>query len=565
MAGASDTDRVVGWLDDPTDRRGIRFRLDDGCWQRLSYPELAERSLRAGAALADAGVQADQLVPLMLPNGLDLFTHFFGLLAIGATPSVLPLPWAMRAGDGYLSHLNAIIARIGPSHAVVAPEFRELFDESAAGLGTQIAVMQPRYADHAADAPRRNGQLALVQFTSGSQGRPRGIRITMANLAANLRMMQRWMHLGEYGAVSWLPTYHDLGLVGSMLAHSTLQLEHAMMRPQQFLRDPSGWLTEYGRTPYAAMIMPNFGFDFVCARVRPHELDGLDFSHLRHVVTGAERVDPAVLSQFYRLLAPHGLRANALMPAYGLAECTLAVSGRTEGNSPRLVRARGLTRCLGEKIDLRGHAELSTEPVAEPWLWQVSCGQPLEGIEIDILDESGLVQPEGVMGEILVRGASVSDGYLNPVPDDAAKFEDGGFRTGDVGFLLDGELYVIGRLGDSMKVNGQSVFMEDIELELTAREMVLRQRTVVVAGITQSTPTVLVVTENSLGDQLPKVVATVRSLTGDGVAIHTLQVRTGSILRTSSGKPRRGAMWLAYLRGMLPQVTEPVSVSSDRS
>ncbi|MEU7530707.1 AMP-binding protein [Saccharothrix sp. NPDC042600] len=550
----SDADRVLGWLDDPAGTRGVRFRQDDGSWRRTPYPELADLTLRAGAALADAGVRPGQVVPLVLPNGLDFVTHFFGLLAIGATPSVLPLPWTIRAGSGYADHLRAILDRLRPDHVVVGPAHREVFHRVMSEVDNVVRVVDPGYAEHARDAPRRRGDLAVLQFTSGSRGNPRGLRITTANLAANLRAMQEWMRLEDHGAVSWLPTYHDMGLVGTMLAHTTLQLEHAVLRPEHFLRDPRGWLAEYGRAPYAAMVMPNFGFDLLLARVGPQDVAGLDFSGLRCVVSGAERVDPAVLSRFHRLLEPHGLRGDALMPAYGLAECTLAVTGRRAAGPPRLVRT-GVERDLGEKVDVRDSAELTTEPVADPRLWQVGCGRPLDGVEVGILDDDGVEQPEGVVGEILVRGPSVAAGYLDAAPEDAARFTAAGFRTGDAGFLLDGELYVIGRLGDSVKVNGQNVFMEDVELELVARDLVSRRNAVVVAGVLRSTPTVLVVTERPLAaDAVPATEAAVRALTGDGVTVRVLHVRSGSIPRTSSGKPRRRALWLAYLSGELAQV-----------
>ncbi|SFQ03006.1 Acyl-CoA synthetase (AMP-forming)/AMP-acid ligase II [Amycolatopsis arida] len=549
-----DHSRVVGWLDDPTDDRGVRFRQDDGAWRRWTYRELADGALRAGAALADAGVRPGDVVPLVLPNGPDFVTHFFGLLAIGATPSVLPLPWALRAGQGYQHQLRAIAARMRPAHAVVSARYRDLFTESVAELDTATMALEPAYADRPEDAPRARRELAVLQFTSGSRGHQRGLRITIANLAANLRMIRRWTEVDGYGAVSWLPLYHDMGLIGGMLAALTVQAEHALLRPEQFLRDTRGWLAEYGHRPYATMVMPNFGFERVLARVRPEDVAGLDFSALTSVISGAERIDPAVLARFVGLLGPYGLAAEALMPAYGLAEGTLAVTGVSKKDVPRLVMASCQDRRLGEKVDVRGVAELGTEPVAEPWLWQVSCGPPLDGVTVEILDEDGVRQPEGVLGEIFVRAPSVADGYVDASAEDAARLGAGALRTGDAGFLLDGELYVVGRLGDSVKVNGQSVFVEDVELELVASGAVSRQHATVVAGTANGTPTVLVVSERSLGDRLADVRATVRAFTGDAARIDVLHVARGSIPLTSSRKPRRRALWLAYLTGELTEV-----------
>jgi acyl-CoA synthetase (AMP-forming)/AMP-acid ligase II len=551
----ADHERLVGWLDDPSGVRGVRFRLDDGSWQRFTYAEIADHTLRAGAGLAESGVRPGDVVPLVLPAGLDFVTQFFGLLAIGATPSVLPLPLALRAGEGYQNQLRAITTRIRPKHAIVDARYQDVIKASIAELEAGITVLEPVYADRA-EAPRAYGELAVLQFTSGSRGAPRGLRISVANLAANLHMIRDWMDPTAHGAVTWLPLYHDMGLVGGLLGGLTSQVEHALMRPEQFIRDTTGWLTEYGRAPYSSMCMPNFGFERVLARTRPEHLEGLDFSHLTAVVSGAERIDPAVLSRFVRLLEPHGFDVSALMPAYGLAEGTLAVSGVGKREVPRLVRASGMERRLGEKLDVRSVVELSSEPVDEPWLWQVSCGRPLEGVTIEILDEEGVQQPEGVLGEIHVEGPAVAEGYVDATPADLAKLSGGKLLTGDAGFLLDGELYVVGRLGDSVKINGQSIFVEDIELELIASGTVSRQHTTVVAGLAQGLPTVLVVTERALGEKLDEALSIVKSFAGDTARTQVLHVRPGTIPMTSSRKPRRRELWLSYVAGELKERTK---------
>ncbi len=553
QGNAVDHERVIGWLDDPSERRGVRFRQDDGSWQRFTYRELAARTLRAGAALADEGVRPGDVVPLVLPAGPDFVSQFFGLLAIGATPSVLPLPQALRAGEGYQNQLRAIAARIRPELAVADPRYQDVVRDSIAELGTTTRVVAPVHADREDAAPRANGELAVLQFTSGSRGAPRGLRISVANMAANLRMIQGWMNPEGHGAVTWLPLYHDMGLVGGLLGGLTVQVEHALMRPEQFIRDSAGWLAEYGRHPYTSMCMPNFGFERVLARTRPEHLEGLDFSRLRAVVSGAERIDPAVLARFVALLRPHGFDIHALMPAYGLAEGTLAVTGVGRQEVPRLVRAGGLERRLGEKIDVGSVMELDAEPVSEPWLWQVSCGRPMEHVRVDILDEEGVPQPEGVLGEIYVEGPSVAEGYVDATPEDRAKLGDGKLHTGDAGFLLDGELYVVGRLGDSVKINGQTVFVEDIELELVASGAISRTHATVVAGVAAGTPTVLVVTERPLGERLDDALSVIRSFTGDAARARVMYVKRGSIPLTSSRKPRRRALWLSYAAGELKE------------
>jgi acyl-CoA synthetase (AMP-forming)/AMP-acid ligase II len=545
----------------------MRFREDSGSWSRLTYRELADLTLRAAASLAGNGVKKGDVVPLNLPAGPDFVAQFFGLLTIGATPSVLPLPWAVQAKESYQKQLRAITERIRPRHTVIDRRYHDMFRESVAELGRDITVLQPAYADSSDPVPRAPGELAVVQFTSGSRGHPRGLRITVANMAANLRMIKSWLRMHEhgFGTVSWLPLYHDMGLVGGLLTPVTIQAETALMRPEQFLRDTPGWLAEFGHTPYPNMVMPNFGFERVLARVRPEHLEGLDLSHLTSVINGAERVDPAVLSAFLRLLAPHGFTAGALLPAYGLAEGTLAVTGGVSGQTPHLVRAGRLDRRLGEKVEVSTTALLSEEAVDEPWLWQVSCGPPLEGLRVEIVDEDGAPQPEGVLGDIIVEGPSVADGYLDPSEEDAARLAGGRLRTGDAGFLLDGELYVVGRLGDSVKINGQSVFVEDIEMELVAVTGLARRHLTVIAGVLAGSPTVVAVTERPLDDRAQEVLTVLESFTGSAARARLLQVRRGRIPVTSSGKPQRRALWLSYAAGELTDVREVSDVRGPAS
>jgi acyl-CoA synthetase (AMP-forming)/AMP-acid ligase II len=546
----SSHERVTGWLDDPRESHGVRFRRGDGSWQRFTYRELAGKALGAGAALAGRGVRPGDVVPLLLPTSVDFVAHFFGLLSIGATPSVLPLPGTVRTG--YQDHIGAIVASIRPRHAIVAERYLELVSDSITGA----ELIPPAAGGRPEDAPRAAGELAMVQFTSGSRGRPRGLRISMANLAANTRMIMKWTGMRDHGVVSWLPLYHDMGLVGGMLTTLTSQLETALMPPEQFLRDTAGWLAEYGHAPYETIAMPNFGFERVLARITPGDLRGLDFSAVTTVISGAERVDPAVLAGFARLLEPSGLAVSALKPAYGLAEGTLAVAGGAGGEAPRLVQLGGGPQRLGEKVDTRRVSELGPEPVPEPWLWHVSCGRPLNGLQVEILDERGDQQPEGVLGEIAVSGPSVADGYIDPAAADADKLSGGRLYTGDAGFMLDGELYVIGRMGDSVKVNGQSVFVEDVELELVASTAVSRNHTAVVAGLSDGVPTLVAISERAIGDAA-EVAAVLRSFAGDGGRVEVVRVKPGTIPFTSSHKPRRRALWLAYLAGELPRVGEP--------
>lgn len=556
---------LTGWLDEPDDSRGVRFMTDAGQWERHTYPQLTALVDGAAARFVDAGVARGEVVPVLVPTGPQFVAAFFGLLAVGATPTVLPLPRALQAGDDYAPHLAAVAATLHPRFVVGSEVNAAPLLDVATTSGHALTRIDPGFTPHTGPAPRRDpGELAIMQFTSGSRGRPRGLRITWDNLEANLRMIQGWIRPDHWGGVSWLPLYHDMGLVGGLLTGLTMQVEHAVMRPQQFIRSTVGWLAEYGRTPYAHMFMPNFGFERVVTKVRPADLEGMDFSALTSVISGAERINPAVLADFVRLLAPFGFDARALNPAYGLAEATLAVTGVPADEHPATIRVTGTDGSLGDPVVVRQEGVGGIDTVDDPAKWQVSCGRPLPGIELVLVDEDGNRLPEDHLGEVLVRGPSVADGYAQTEVEDLSKFEGGWLHTGDAAFTHGGNLYVVGRLGDSVKVRGRTVFVEDVELQLGALTNAGTQRRLTVAaGMADAVPTLLVLAEFDLTPHLDEITGAVRRFAGDALRLVVHRLPRGRTPLTSSGKPRRRTAWLRWVTGDLPGeavlTTEPVS------
>ena len=544
---------LTGWLERPDPSRGMRFMTDTMSWQRYTYPELAELVNGAAAAFLDAGVARGQVVPVLVPPSPEFVAAFFGLLAIGAIPTVLPLLPALGGRDDHAAYLIGIAAELRPRFAVANAANGAALEAAVASTGSELVRLEASFTARSSAVRRKPSELAVVQYTSGSRDRPRGLRITWRNLEANLRMVQDWLKLERYAAVSWLPLYHDMGLVGGLLTPTTAQAEHAVMRPRQFVLATADWLAEYGKAPYAHMVMPNFGFERVVNRVRPEDLQGLDFTNLTSVITGAERVNPAVLSAFVRLLAPFGFDGRALMPAYGLAEATLAVTGVAKRERPTLVRVAGLAGDLGNPVTVLQEATGGVDTVADPDQWHVGCGHPLPGLTVELIDGEGNRLPESRLGEIVTRGPSIAEGYVRAGADDPTRFADGWLYTGDAGFQHRGQVYVIGRLGDSVKVRGQRVFVEDVELKLAGITSAGgRRRLTVVAGMDGAMPTLLVLAEFDLADQLDVIAGVVRGFVGDAARVLVVRLPRGGIPLTSSGKPRRRAAWLRYLKGELP-------------
>jgi acyl-CoA synthetase (AMP-forming)/AMP-acid ligase II len=564
-AGTPD-EALLGWIAEPRSDRGVRFLGGDGSWTRLDYTQLAAAVLGTAAALAEEGVAPGDVVPLILPTGPDFFVCFFALLWIGATPSNVPLPEAVNQRAGWLEHLRGIAAQVRPRFAIAGPDggagLADALRET--GLtGLDVRIMPPPAATPAGPdlpaasagpaapvPPRRPGHLAVLQFSSGSRGVPRGVRITRANLAANIRAIRTWVDVSTHGSVCWLPLHHDMGLVGSLVT-ITGQAEHAYMPPVQFLRNPLRWLRQYHEHRYTHMSMPNFGFAYVMRAVPAERLAGLDLSCVRSVVSGAERVDPATLAAFADRLAPCGFDRRAFQPAYGMAEATLAIAGVELGTSPTILRIEADTahvdapvKVLGETVE--GAASADDLPAS----CLVSCGPPLPGTQVRAIDAEGAPLPDGWLGELSVRGESIADGYSLASPQDAERFgADGWFRTGDAGFLHRGEVYVLGRLGDSFKLRGRSVFMEDVELELRRRAP--GATFLVVGGLLDAAPHVVVVTTAPAAALATAARDVVVLLGGDEVTIDVFTVKTIGRLLTSSGKPRRRDVWRLYRAGEL--------------
>jgi acyl-CoA synthetase (AMP-forming)/AMP-acid ligase II len=357
--------------------------------------------------------------------------------------------------------------------------------------------------------------------------------------------------------VCWLPLYHDMGLVSSLVA-ITSQAENAYMPPVQFLRNPLRWLREYHEHRYGHMYMPNFGFAYVVRAVPAERLAGLDLSCVHSVVSGAERVDPVTLAAFADRLAPCGFDRRAFQPAYGMAEATLAISGVRLGVSPTILRIDHDAARMDAPMKILDETVEGAAPAADlPASCLVSCGPPLPGTQVRVVDEAGAPLPDGYLGELSVHGPSIADGYSLASPRDAERFgADGWFRTGDAGFLHRGEVYVLGRLGDSFKIHGRSVFMEDVELELRRRAP--KAAFLVIGGLLDGAPHVVVITTSPAEALAPAAREVVVLLGGDEVSVEIFTVKTIGRLLTSSGKPRRREAWRLYRAGALG--SEPVRV-----
>ena len=534
---------LLAWLDEPAARRGLRTVDPGGDWAFVAYRDLAALTRRAAAGLLALGVAQDAVVGIVAPGGPTFVAAFFGALAAGCTPAPLPAPSRFQDRASHTRQLGAAL-RVSRPAAVVADldaldRVRPLVPSGCpvVDLDTLTAGVPAR------PAYRPPASCALLQFTSGSTGPARAVRVSRAALTASVRAIGEWLRMTPADATAtWLPPYHDMGLVGCLLTPVTHRSEVWLMRPEDFVHRPVRYLECFGRHGATLTATPVFGLDYLVRKVGAERLSGLDFSRWRAVVVGAERIGPATLAAFAALLAPYGFEPRALTPAYGLAEATLAVTGAPPGERWRTVTVDPASLRVGARVR-HGTPDRTGSRL-------VGCGTPVGATEVSIVDSGGRRQPDGVVGEIMIRGPGLADGYLGDATGTATRLTGGTLHTGDAGFLLDGQLYVLGRLGDGVKLRGRMLLAEELEAALHALGVPPR-RVAVLLGHIEGQASVVVLVERAHPDWLGRAGPVLGRL-AEGARVVLLDAPAGTIARTSSGKPRRRLLWRDFLDGRLP-------------
>ncbi|HME74405.1 MAG TPA: fatty acyl-AMP ligase [Mycobacterium sp.] len=541
-------------LVDP-DHRAFSFLGDgDGVTTR-TWAELAAGASAVAAVLADLPrTQEQPRALLLLPDDATFLDALFGCFYAGvcAVPAHIPIPSRLAQT---LPRLLAIVADARPDIVLTTRQILPARD-----LVPALADIPCIAVDDLADAPPPEStvkleDLAILQYSSGSSGTPRGVMVSHANLMANEAMIEdAFGHTSSTVALGWLPFQHDMGLIGYVIQPVYVGFECVIMSPLQFLKHPLRWLQEITRHRATRSGGPNFAYEMCVAAVERQgdkSLAGLDLSSWDLAFVGAEPVRAATLDRFAATFAKVGFRREAFYPCYGLAEATLIVSGGRRDEPPTVWR------------DPNGHA-------------RVSCGRARLSTELAIVDRArGARCEDGVEGEIWVHGPSVAGGYFGDEQTSRATFAarlDGTpdnsrwLRTGDLGCVVDGELYITGRAKDVVVKNGVNFAAEDLETTVEqlrlgslhangcaafSHDDGLRERLVIVTEIARDA----VAEWSEVADQIVAAVATAHGTPADSVVF----VNRGGIPRTTSGKIRRSECRTQYSRGELIEVHRHVT------
>ncbi|RKH09839.1 amino acid adenylation domain-containing protein [Corallococcus sp. CA053C] len=534
----------------------------DGPVETLTWAELDRRVRAVAAALQQAGLGGERVL-LLYPPGLDFIIAFLGCLSAGviAAPAYPPDPSRL---ERTLGRLRSIAQDCG-ARAVLTTEviagMAEALLPMAPELGALRWIASDAVPDSAADSwrhpARPSSDVAFLQYTSGSTGTPKGVVITHDNLLHNERMLQQgFRHTPQGSGLGWLPLYHDMGLIGNVLQPLHVGMPCTMMSPLAFLQRPARWLQAISTFRAASSGGPNFAYDLCVRKVTEAERAGLDLSSWEVAFNGAEPVRGATLERFAETFAAHGFRRSAFYPCYGLAEATLFVTGPDTVAAPVPVSLDASALEQGRVVLTEAHGARSL----------VGCGQVWLDQQVAIVDPTSRrrVGPDGV-GEIWVSGPSVARGYWNRPEESAATFgariEDTGegpfLRTGDLGFLHEGSLFVTGRLKDVVIVRGRNLYPQDVELTAEQAHPAVRLGCAAAFGIeVEGEEQLVVVAEfDERSGAAPADVATaVREAVAaeHGVIVHAvalLQSRT--LPKTTSGKVQRHACRNAFLDGTL--------------
>ena len=532
--------------------RGLNFHDPRGTLARAyTYREMRSDALAAARRMIAYGLQPGDRVALIAETGPDFAALFFGCVYAGVWPVPLPLPTSFGGREAYVDQLAVQMKSADPRLLLYPADLGTLAQDAAQAAGT-VALAWEDFAlrdDEDVILPVANPHdIAYLQYSSGSTRFPHGVAVTHHALLNNLSAHAHGMDLQpEDRCISWLPWYHDMGLVGCFLSPVANQVSTDYLKTEDFARRPLAWLDLISRnTGTTLSYSPTFGYDICSRRIssQSHPASRFDLSRWRVAGNGADMIRPDVMQAFVDAFGDAGFKASAFLPSYGLAEATLAVSIMPPGE--------GIVVELVEETDLSGAEREFGRP--QRYRAIVNCGKPVKDMRVEIRDENGNVVADRMIGKLWASGPSIMTGYFRDDVSTAACMKDGWLDTGDMGYLSDGYVYIVGRAKDMIIINGKNHWPQDIEW---AVEQLPGFKSGDIAAFSVTTPggeeapAVLVqcrTTDDAERSRLRDTIRDkVRSITGMNCVVELVPPRT--LPRTSSGKLSRAKARTQYLSG----------------
>jgi fatty-acyl-CoA synthase len=443
---------------------------------QITSLELDRASVRRAHVYLESGIEPGALVGVLVPTDAMFLVTIFALWRAGAAVSILPAEAGFGDGTAAATRIAGIVRATGMRHLVLDPAYLPI-GQLLREMVPELTILDPRAPDTGSSGPLPAVDayaLAIVQFTSGSTSAPKGVMLAHRTVMAGLRAC---VFSGAFSPddvfVQWVPVFHDMGLIG-LLSHWLNGADVHAFTPVAFLRRPARLLEYFAEHHGTVLTGPNFSYDYLVDAVAPDRLATLDLSSWRLAFNGAEPVSAATVRRFTEAFAVAGVSESVMYPVYGMAEATLSISYPRPGEVPRIVAV--------DRNELAAGGSVRALPGPRPGAKEaVSVGRPVHGVQVRIRSDDGESLRDGRLGEIQIRGDAVTTGYYGDPASTRQIFDDGWLRTGDLGFRLDDQLFVTGRLKEMIIVHGQNFFPEDVEAIARNVPGVYRQRCVTVA------------------------------------------------------------------------------------
>lgn len=535
-------------------RPHIVLQDDEGNERTVTYAELDQSARAVATGLLERGLEPGQAVAIMLPTSVEYFFSFFGILLAGGVPVPIYPPARASQIEDHLRRHAGILSNALTEILITVPQAKALSLLLKPRVNTLKHVVTPQEITRPGGtdgAPRARPQdIAMLQYTSGSTGNPKGVVLTHANLLVNIRAMGRALRVTPNDVfVSWLPLYHDMGLIGAWMGSLVYGFKYPVMSPLTFLSRPDRWLWTVHRHGGTLTGGPNFCYELCLRKIEDTQVEGLDLSTWRFAFNGAEPVSPDTMLAFTRRFARHGFKAEAMAPVYGLAEATLGVAFPPPLRGPRLDR-------VDKDRFMNGGRAVPASADDPNALVHVGCGLPIPGHQLRVVDGAGRELPERAEGHIQFSGPSVTSGYYRN-PEATRELLDGEWmNTGDYGYIAAGEIHITGRIKDTIIRAGRNIHPYELEEAIGGLDGIRKgcvavfgtrdqragtEKIVVLAETRENDPS----QQEALRGRINDLALSVIGMPADDIML----APPGTVLKTSSGKIRRAASREMYQSG----------------
>ncbi|MEA2090756.1 MAG: AMP-binding protein [Campylobacterota bacterium] len=544
-------------------RPHIQFYQDDGKGEVITYAQLQENAKKVAVSLQEYGLKIGDTVAIMLPTGREYFFSYFGILIAGGIPVPIYPPARPSQLEEHMLRHTKILQNCLAEILITVPEavlLAHILKSRVPSLKEILSASKLLTSSHKFVSPiLHSDDIAFIQYTSGSTGDPKGVALTHANLLTNIRAMIKAVKADSKDVfVSWLPLYHDMGLIGAWLGSLYLGALYVVMSPLSFLARPQRWLWAIHRYGGTLSASPNFGYEYCMHRAKKDDFKGLNLSSLRAAFNGAEAVSPETLRRFIDYFEEFGFNPKAMTPVYGLAESSVGLA------FPPPLRGILIDNIERDTFMKTGKA-LSVNADESHALHFVSSGLVINGHQIRIVDSSSRELPEREEGELQFQGPSSTSGYFRNPKKTEGLFDGEWLNTGDLAYIANGELFITGRIKDVIIRGGRNIYPDELEKEISNINGIRKGCVVIFGSLDAKTATerLIVLAESRIKepDEQTKLRLKINELAIDLIGTpldEVLIVSPGSVLKTSSGKLRRDASRQMYENGEIGKKTNAV-------